>query len=268
MTTLQETFDCEHPVALVTGSGAPRVGRNIAMRLANAGCDISLHANRSIDAAQQTAGHLRDQFGRQALVTNGTLEDSSVPERLVEQTHQHFGRIDILVNSAAIWHPTRLDAVTVEEMRRYFDINTLAVFLLTRAAGQRMAKQPSGGSVINLGDWATVRPYLDHAAYFPSKAGVEVMTRSLAVELAQLNPRIRVNCVQPGPVLLSEDVSDEETSRLAASTLVRRIGRPEDVAHAVQFLCENSFVTGVCLPVDGGRTIFAPDNLQVGMNTG
>ncbi|MCP4885584.1 MAG: SDR family oxidoreductase [Rubripirellula sp.] len=268
MPTLQKTFDCDHPVALITGSGAPRVGRVVAEHLAKAGCNIALHANNSVEGAEETAKRFRDQFDCQAIVTRGSLEDDSVPERLVTETQQHFGRIDIVVNSAAIWHPTPLNQITPDEMRRYFNINTLATFFLARAAGSFMATQPCGGTVVNLGDWATVRPYLDHAAYFPSKGGVEVLTKSLAIELAQLNQQIRVNCIQPGPVLLANDVSDDEANQLARTTLVGRIGTPEDVAHAVQFLCENSFVTGICLPVDGGRTIFAPDGMQVGMNTG
>ncbi|MEM8666985.1 MAG: SDR family oxidoreductase [Planctomycetota bacterium] len=268
MATLQETFDCDHPVALITGSGAPRVGRTIAEQLAVCGCHIALHANTSTKQATETSERFQREFGSKTLVTQGSLENESVPDQLVEQTVEAFGRIDILINSAAIWEPTPLSQITAAEIRRYFDINTLACFLLARSAGQKMETQPYGGSIVNLGDWATVRPYLSHAAYFPSKGGVEVMTRSLAVELAQLNHRIRVNCVQPGPVLLAKGVSDAEADRLAQSTLVRRVGTPKDVAHAVQFLCENSFVTGVCLPVDGGRTIFAPDGLQVGMNTG
>jgi len=196
------------------------------------------------------------------------LEEESTASHLVEETIQQFDRIDILVNSAAIWYPTKFAEVTADQIRRYFEINTIASFLACRAAGQQMARQSGGGSIVNIGDWATVRPYLDHAAYFPSKGAVETMTRSLAVELAQLNPRIRVNCIQPGPVLLGDDVSQEHVETIANSTLVKRVGQPEHVAHAVRFLCENDFITGICLPVDGGRSIFAPDGLQVGMNTG
>ena len=268
MTTLQQTFQSKNPVALVTGSGAPRVGQSIARHLASLGCHIALHANTSIDAASKAALQLQSKYDIQTLVTLGSLEDSAVPSRLVQETVAEFGRIDILVNSAAIWHPTSFDAVTAEEMQRYFNINTVASFLCARAAGMIMAKQPCGGSIINLGDWATARPYMDHAAYFPSKGAVEVMTRSLAVELSQLNRSIRVNCIQPGPVLLADDVDQEKAKRIAASTLVGRVGTAQNVAHAVQFLCENDFVNGVCLPVDGGRSIYAPDQMQVGMNTG
>jgi NAD(P)-dependent dehydrogenase (short-subunit alcohol dehydrogenase family) len=94
------------------------------------------------------------------------------------------------------------------------------------------------------------------------------MTRSLAVELGQRNQRIRVNCIQPGPVLLGEQATQDFAARMATSTLAGRLGTPEHVAHAAQFLCENDFVTGICLPVDGGRSIFAPDGIQSGLNSG
>ena len=268
MNDLQTTFDCSHPVALVTGSGAPRVGRAIVERLAARGCYVALHANQSAAAAESAASSIEQQFGVETTVVTGSLADSLVPERIVEQTRERFGRIDILINSAAIWSPTTLTDVTAEELRRYFEINTVASFLCARAAGLHMAKQPTGGSIVNIGDWATVRPYLDHAAYFPSKGAVETMTRSLAVELAQLNRKIRVNCIQPGPVLLAEDVTPEYRQKIGGSTLTGDVGTAQHVAHAVSFLCENDFVNGVCLPVDGGRSIYAPDGLQVGMNTG
>ena len=268
MTSLQTTFQCDAPVALVTGSGAPRVGRAIAKHLASLGCRIALHANSSSEQLEDAAEEIERSFSAEVTRTRGPLDQESVAEEIVQEVRAAFGRIDILVNSAAIWAPSRLEEITAEELRRYYDVNTLGSFLCARAAGLIMAHQSSGGSIVNLGDWATVRPYLDHAAYFPSKGAVEVMTRSLAVELAQRNRRIRVNCIQPGPVLLSDEVTVEHRRKLAASTLVGHIGRPENVAHAVQFLCENDFLTGVCLPVDGGRSIYAPDNLQVGLNTG
>jgi len=265
---LQNVFETDDPVAIVTGSGSPRVGRVIAEELSRRGCHVALHANTSVDEAEQAASQWQQRFGREAIVVQGPLEQDATCDAIVDQTHQHFGRLDILVNSAAIWTPTRLENITGEEIRRYFQINSVASLLCARAAGRHMVAQSSGGCIITLGDWATVRPYAEHAAYFPSKGAIEVMTRSLAVELGAHNARIRVNCVQPGPVLLSDDVSQETVNELADSTLVRRVGTPEDVAHAVSFFCENTFVTGVCLPVDGGRSIFAPDGLQIGRNTG
>ncbi|MCM2370844.1 SDR family oxidoreductase [Aporhodopirellula aestuarii] len=267
-TSLQATFDCDAPVALVTGSGAARVGRCIAEELSRRGCHVALHANTSADEATDAAERWRERFGREAFVVTGSLEDDATCDRIVDQTHQHFGRLDILINSAAIWTPTSLEQITGDEIRRYFQINSVASLLCGRAAGRWMLDQPQGGSIINIGDWATGRPYADHAAYFPSKGAVETITRSLAVELGSRHPRVRVNCVQPGPVMLAPDVDATTVQSLAESTLVGRIGSGEDVAGAVAFLCENTFVTGVCLPVDGGRGIFAPDGLQVGRNTG
>lgn len=268
MSTLQKVFDCPEPVALITGSGSRRVGRSIAIHLAQLGCRIALHANTSVEQAEELAGYLRDTHSKQVIVTKGSLCDEGTPEQLVHETVSTFDRLDILVNSAAIWRPTPLEEVTAGEIREYFEVNSVASFLCAKAAGLQMVEQSMGGSIINVGDWATVRPYLDHAAYFPSKGAIETMTRSLAVEFGHRNHRVRVNCIQPGPVLLGEDATDAFAEKMATSTLTRKVGTPEHVAHAAQFLCENDFVTGVCLPVDGGRSIFAPDGIQVGLNSG
>lgn len=268
MNRLQNIFNNEHPVAFITGSGAPRVGQVIAKHLATLGCHIALHANQSIEGANNAAKDIKERYGNECIVVQGALEDPTRAETIVQDVVQQFGRIDILVNSAAIWHPTRLEDVTTEELMQYYQINTLACWLTSRAAGLTMSQQDSGGCIINLGDWATERPYLDHAAYFPSKGGVDTMTRSLAVELGHRNPKIRVNCIKPGPVLLADEVDPEERKKIADSTLVKRVGTAEHIAHAVQFLCENDFMTGSLIAVDGGRSIFAPDGLQVGMNTG
>jgi len=268
MTTLQDVFQCDAPVAMITGSGAPRVGRAIAEHLAQLGCQISLHANTSGEEAEQAAEAMRKEFDSSVAVVLGSLDDPDVPDRLVREVREHFGRIDILVNSAAIWHPIPLEEITSEQLMSYLRINAAASFLAARAAGRWMVSQSSGGCIVNIGDWATCRPYLDHAAYFPSKGAVEAMTRSLAVELAHRNPKVRVNCIQPGPVLLAQDVTSEDARKIASSTLVGRIGTPQHVASAVQFLCENDFVTGVCLPVDGGRSIYAADGVQIGLNSG
>lgn len=268
MSKLQDVFACPDPVALVTGSGSRRVGRAIAVHLARLGCRIALHANTSVDQAKGLAKHISDEYSKQAIVTQGCLCDDGTPERIVDETVGTFNRIDILVNSAAIWQPTPLEEVSANEIREYFEINAVASFLCAKAAGLRMVAQPTGGSIINIGDWATVRPYLDHAAYFPSKGAIETMTRSLAVELGHRNQRIRVNSIQPGPVLLGEDATEEFAQTMATSTLAGKVGTPEHIAHAIQFLSENDFVTGTCIPVDGGRSIFAPDGIQAGLNSG
>jgi pteridine reductase len=144
-------------------------------------------------------------------------------------------------------------------VRLHFDTNTLGSFLCCQQVGLLMVKQVEGGCIVNLGDWAEARPYLNYAAYFPSKGAVTTMTRSLAVELAARNPRVRVNCVMPGPVMLPPDLPEAEREQAINATLVKREGSPTNIAQAVLFFIDNDFVTGVCLPVDGGRTIYAPE---------
>lgn len=120
-----------------------------------------------------------------------------------------------------------------------------------------MAKQPTGGCIVNVGDWADARPYPDYAAYFPSKAAIPGLTRTFAVELGTRNPNVRVNAVLPGPVMLPPEMTAAERAEVAAATLAKREGSPENVVKAVLHFIDNDFVTGACLPVDGGRTVFA-----------
>jgi pteridine reductase len=148
-----------------------------------------------------------------------------------------------------------LEEVVAADVEEHFRTNALGTFLCCRAAGLAMAAQPEGGAIVNLGDWAVERPYLNYAAYFPSKGAIPAMTRMFAVELAGRNPAVRVNAVLPGPVMLPPDLPPAERAAAIAGTLVRREGTPEQVAAAVLALVENSFITGACLPVDGGRTI-------------
>lgn len=258
MTNFPQIFGTPHPVALVTGSGAPRVGNRVARRLAADGYHLVIHANRSLDEAQRTVDELRAD-GSQAIALAADLTDEAAVRQLIAQAVEHFGRLDALVNCAAIWERKTLEKITADDLRRNFEINTLATFLCCQHAGRVMITQPTGGAIVNVGDWAVVRPYRDYAAYFPSKGAIPTMTRSLAVELAARNPRVRVSAVLPGPVMLPPDLPAEEREQAIAGTLVKREGSPENVADAVAFLLANDFITGVCLPVDGGRSVYAPD---------
>lgn len=241
-------------VALVTGAGSPRVGNAIARTLAARGYAVALHYNRSADHARQTATEIGTQGGR-ARAFQADVSSPGDVDRLVEQVVESFGRLDVLVTSAAIWEPQPLEAITAEQLRRHFEVNALGTFLCCRKAGLVMVAQPEGGAIVTIGDWATARPYPGYASYFLSKGAIPTLTRTLAIEFARRNPRVRVNCVLPGPVMLPDDLPLDERREAIAGTLVEREGRPEHVAQAVLFLVENDFVTGVCLPVDGGRTI-------------
>jgi pteridine reductase len=243
-------------VALITGSGKRRIGNAVANALADRGYDIALHYNRSAEEARQTVAEL-EQKGVRAAAFQADVADEAEVARLFDAAIAAFGRLDALVTAAGVWQSKPLEDVTAEDVRRQFDVNTLGTFLCCRRAGLIMAAQPEGGAIVTIGDWATARPYLRYAAYFASKGAVATLTRALAVELAQRNPAVRVNCIEPGPVMVPTDLAAHEVKGAIAGTLLKRLGRPENVAQAVVFLVENDYITGVCLPVDGGRTIAA-----------
>lgn len=256
--SLREAVDRDlvHPVAMVTGSGAARVGRSVARTLAERGFRLVLHANSSLAAAERTAQEFSQQ-GVEAIALAADLRDEAAVAQMIERALGHFGQIDALVNCAAVWKKKSLEAVTAADVREHFEVNALGTFICCQRVGLAMVAQPTGGAIVNIGDWAIVRPYLDYAAYFPSKGAIPTLTCNLAVELGTRNPRVRVNAVLPGPVMLPLDLPQEERDAAVAATLVQREGSPENVAHAVLFLLENNFVTGICVPVDGGRSVFA-----------
>jgi pteridine reductase len=247
-------------VALVTGSGKRRIGWHVAQALADRGYALIVHYHTSAVEAAETVEALRAR-GVEAVAIQADLTDERSVQALIDQTLARFHRIDVLVNCAADWKSKRLEDVTAADVRHYFETNTLGTFLCCQRTGLMMARQPEGGCIVTLGDWAMARPYLNYAAYFPSKGAIPTLTRCLAVELGSRNPAVRVNCILPGPVMLPPDLPDAERRQAVDATLVKREGRPEDVARAVLYFVDNSFVTGVCLPVDGGRTIFAPDSV-------
>jgi pteridine reductase len=244
-------------VALVTGSGKKRVGYHVARALAARDYAVVVHYHTSADDAARTSEELARDFGVPVLAAGADLAKEGEVRRLVADVLARFGRIDVLVNSAAIWNRKRLEDVTAADVREHLDANLLGTFLTCQHVGLAMVKQPGGGSIVNLGDWADVRPYTGYAAYFPSKAAIPGLTRVFAVELGTRNPKVRVNAVLPGPVLLPPDLPEAEKAASIDATLLKREGSPEHVAKAVVHFIDNDFITGACLTVDGGRTVFA-----------
>jgi len=245
-------------VALVTGAGRKRLGWHIATALAQRGYAVVIHYHTAAAAAEATVTELRES-NREAMAWQANLSDEASVRGMIAGVSERFGRLDVLVNTAAIWEPKALEQVTAEDVLRHFEVNTLGTFLCAQHAGLQMVRQPTGGCIINFGDWAIIRPYRDYSAYFPSKGAIPALTRSLAVELGTRNPRVRVNAILPGPVLLPDTMSPQERQQIARATLVKKEGTPEHVVKAVLFLLDNDFVTGVCLPVDGGRSVYAPE---------
>ena len=245
-------------VALVTGSGKKRVGSVVADALARRGYAIAVHYRSSAAEAAETVAALR-AHGVEAEGFAADLSDEKAVSGMVAGVLKRFGRIDVLVNCAAVWKSKRLEDVTAADVRLHFETNALGTFLCSQHAGLAMVKQDEGGLIVNIGDWAEVRPYLNYAAYFPSKGAVTTMTRCLAVEMASRNPNVRVNCILPGPVMLPPDLPQAEKDQAIGATLVKREGNPNNIAQAVLSFLDNDFITGVCMPVDGGRTVFAPE---------
>lgn len=254
-----ELFGTDQPVALVTGSAALRVGRTIAMQLVERGYSLALHGNQSVDAGKDAVNSIR-KHGGIAEFFAADLQQPDAPADLVDRVVKHFGRLDVVVNSAAIWYPTPFEELTQDQIEKYLQINMVSSFVVAQQAGLQMVRQEKGGAIVNLGDWAPRRPYTNYAAYFLSKGNLPTMTRTLAVELAERNPSIRVNAVLPGPVMIPHDLDENLRTQIIEATLVKREGSPKNVADACVSLIENDFITGVCLPVDGGRSIYSPYN--------
>ena len=168
----------------------------------------------------------------------------------------------MLVNCAAAWKSKRLEDVTAADVRHYFETNTLSTFLCSQQAGLAMVRQPEGGCIVTLGDWAVARPYVNYAAYFPSKGRDPDADALPGGRVGQPQPgRARqLHPARPGDAA-ARPAGGRSASQAIDATLVKREGRPENIAQAVLFFLDNDFVTGVCLPVDGGRTIFAPDSV-------
>jgi len=249
----------ESRVALVTGSGKRRVGWHVADLLSQHGYNLAIHYHSSAQEAGDAVKHFQSR-GIQAVPLQADLRDEIQAAGLIRNVLERLGRIDVLVNCAAIYAPKRLEETTAADVRLHFETNLLGTFLCSQQAGLAMVQQTDGGCIINFGDWAEARPYLDYAAYFASKGAIPALTRCLAVELGSRNPKVRVNCVLPGPVMLPPDLPEAERRQAIEATLVKREGRPENIAQAVLSLIDNDFITGVSLPVDGGRTIYGGPN--------
>lgn len=254
----ERLFNSPHPVAFVTGSAAPRVGRRIAQYFLSHGFRLVFHTHQATAAAEEFVAGI-NRAGQSAMLVIGEVQNETNVSAWLTETLDRMGRIDVLVNSAAVWDPKPLELTHAVDYEHFFQVNTLGTALCGQLFGLAMAQQASGGAIINIGDWAVARPYRDFAAYFSSKASIVGLTQSLAVELAQRNPRVRVNAVLPGPIQLAEGISIERQQKIVDSCLLKRAGSADDLAQAVLFLATSPFITGIGLPVDGGRSIWAID---------
>ncbi len=237
-------------VALVTGA-AHRLGRAIALELAACGADILVHYHSSNDASvDETLAAIR-ALKVQAHAQQADLGEAAGVERLFAGLRAHFGRLDILVNSAALFQQRRLLEVTAADWERTMAVNLRAPFLCTQAAAWLMrAQQPSGGVIINILDRGVDGPWQAYAHHGVSKAALWALTQVSALELA---PEIRVNAVIPGPILPPAGMSAERWQEVTSVTPPGRSGSPVEVAQAVSFLAGAGYVSGEAIRVNGGE---------------
>lgn len=236
--------------ALITGA-AKRVGRAIALELADAGCNVAVHYNTS----HQEAIAVRDQIaagGRRCCLVQGDLADPDAPRRVVAAAVEALGSLDILINNAAIFTRMSLADFDAGAWQRTLQINLTAVAALCHHAQPHLNKAKPG-QIVNLCDIAADRPWKGHLAHCVSKAGLVCLTKALARELA---PTIQVNGVAPGIAIFPDDYDQQTRDRLVARVPLGRAGSPEEVAAAVRFLVEHShYTTGQIINIDGGRSI-------------
>jgi pteridine reductase len=236
-------------VALVTGAGR-RLGRVLAQALGQRGMTLAIHHH----ASSQGASELRDSIiaaGGRAACFAANLADPAAASELPRRVVAELGRLDVLVNSAAVMHRRAFEDTTPAQWDEVLDLNLRSVFFCTQGAAP--ALRAARGKVVNMADLSGLEPWPGFAAHSISKAGVVMLTKVLAHALA---PEVTVNAIAPGAVLVPEDYDAEERDRLARTTPLRRLGNPSDVVAALLYLLEGGdFVTGEVLVVDGGRLL-------------
>jgi pteridine reductase len=240
----------EKGVALITGA-ARRVGRAIALRLADEGFDIAFTYLTSGTAAGELCEEIRKK-DRSCVAISADLTDAQAAvETISAQVAAKFGRLDVLVNSASLYEPDAALAEVTTQIRRFWAIHVESPLLLSRAFSPML--QSAGGSIINMLDLLAERPMPGYLAYCASKAGLWNLTLGLARETA---PRVRVNGIAPGVAEWPADLPADKREQYLRRVPLGRAGTPEDVAGAVAFLSDgSSYITGQILRIDGGRSI-------------
>lgn len=238
---------------LVTG-GAKRVGAAICRRLHAAGAQVAVHYRSSRQEALALQDELNSRRSGSAAIFQADLLDLGALPQLVNDVIEEFGRLDALVNNASSFYATPLAEANEQKWNDLFGTNLRAPLFLAQAAAAELRRRH--GAIVNIADIHAERPMSGYLLYSVAKAGLVALTRALAQEMA---PQVRVNAVAPGVIIWPENATwldDEQRRKIVAHTLLKREGRPEDVARTVQFLINDSpYITGQIIAVDGGRSI-------------
>ncbi|MBT8066837.1 MAG: pteridine reductase [Gammaproteobacteria bacterium] len=243
--------DLNGKVVLVTGA-ARRIGAAIVTRLHAEGAAVAIHYRSSSLEAEDLAERLNKQRNNSAATFKADLLDMAQISPLIAEVCDWLGRLDALVNNASTFYPTPVGSITDEHWQDLMGSNLKAPLFLSQAAAPELAKQH--GAIVNIVDIHSQRPLRNHAVYGPAKAGLAMLTRSLAKDLA---PEIRVNGVSPGAILWPEDgMSDAAQKSILRQVPLQRPGEPDDIAGCVSYLLRDAdYVTGQIIAVDGGRSV-------------
>lgn len=238
-------------VVLITGA-AKRVGAALAQGFHAQGARVAIHFHRSFDAARALQQTLNDRRADSAILVQADLLDSAVLPNIVASTIAGFGQLDVLINNASTFYPTPVGSIAHEQWDDLIGTNLKAPLFLSQAAAPHLRR--TSGLILNMIDIHGQRPLPEHPIYSTAKAGLAMLTRSLARELG---PEVRVNGIAPGPILWPERGMDESLKReIVAKTMLKRSGSPDDIVRAALFFATDApFVTGQILAVDGGRSI-------------
>jgi pteridine reductase len=235
-------------VALVTGAGK-RLGRAVALRLATEGADVAIHYGNSRAEAEEVAKEVV-KLGRRSAVFSADLRDVPAIKKMIPDVAEHFGRLDILINSAANFLETKFGETKEETWDASLDTNLKAPFFCAQAAAPFLGKSGKG-AVVNFADIGGLMGWTGFLPHSVSKAGVIMMTRVLAKEMA---PKVRVNAIAPGTITMPGDPSEWEADFIRRAPL-QRSGRPQEITDAIIYLVTAEFMTGHVLVLDGGRTL-------------
>ncbi|MCF6218113.1 MAG: pteridine reductase [Gammaproteobacteria bacterium] len=238
-------------VAIITGA-AHRIGASITKNLHQSGMNVVLHYRHSHEEAQCLCHDLNAMRPHSAITLQADLHHAESWQPLIEKSQQQWGRLDLLVNNASSFYPTKVANVTEAIWDELVSSNLKTPFFLSQAAAPHLKKHQ--GSIVNIVDIHAERPLKNHPVYSIAKAGLVMMTKSLACELG---PEIRVNGVAPGAILWPDHNMDDETrQRIISRTFLQRQGEANNIAEAVLFLARNApYTTGHILTVDGGRSL-------------
>jgi len=240
-------------VALISGA-ARRIGATIAQTLHQAGMNIVIHYRHSANDAQQLKEQLESKRPNSVLLLQADLLQTETLPQLVEQARQKWQRLDLLVNNASSFYPTEIGRITEQAWDDLMGSNLKAPLFLSQAATPALLKQ--GGNIINIVDIHGLRPLKGHPLYCAAKAGLAMLTKSLAKELG---PSVRVNGIAPGSILWPEgeaEVSAEVQQQIVEQSALKSQGGAEDIAKTVLFLVRDGrYITGQIIPVDGGRML-------------